>query len=362
MAMYALNEVKGMRLKMKNSKQDISVKQQVSDFKKTLSNNINDANQVFIISHKKLDYDAAASLLSMAVICKKHKKASYIIIDDKEEDLSDEVLQMVDKIKETFIVITTDHYENNRTDNDLLITVDVNKDYLTSLEGKYKKFKNIIIIDHHTIDENTIKTNKKLVINNTSSCSEIMYYLLSLYKINSINPILYTYLLAGIYLDTNKLNKNKYISTLDAVKELINKGADQNLVEDFFALDFESDRKVHALVDNLTLFNLRFMVSVLGDGTYTETEIAKAADYALNYKCDAVIVAGKTEDGGYKICARGKGNIAVNNIMYILNNGGGNINNASGPLTYVDNEGEIKDGIKKVITFNKINNNTTNQT
>ena len=73
---------------MENSKQNISVKQQVSDFKKTLSSNINDANQVFITSHKKLDYDAVASLLAAAIICKKHKKASYIIIDDKEEDLS----------------------------------------------------------------------------------------------------------------------------------------------------------------------------------------------------------------------------------------------------------------------------------
>ncbi len=342
---------------MENSKQGSSVKQQVSEFKKILSSNINDANQVFITSHKKLDYDAVASLLAAAVVCKKHKKASYIIIDDKEEDLSDEVLQMIDRIKETFIVITTDHYENNRTDNDLLITVDVNKDYLTSLEGKYKKFKNIIIIDHHTIDENTIKTNKKLVINNTSSCSEIMYYLLNLYKINSTNQILYTYLLAGIYLDTNKLNKNKYVSTLDAVKGLINKGADQNMVEDFFALDFESDRKVHTLVDNLKLLDLRFMVSVLGDGVYTETEIAKAADYALNYKCDAVLIAGKTKDGGYKVCARGKNDIAVNNIMYILNNGGGNINNASGPLVYVDSEEKMEEKIKKVLTFNKINNN-----
>lgn len=339
---------------MENSKQSISLKQQINDFKKTLSSNINDANQVFITSHKKLDYDAVASLLSMAIICKKHKKASYIIIDDKEEDLSDEVLQMVNKIKETFIIITTDHYENNRTDNDLLITVDTNKDYLTSLEGNYKKFKNIIIIDHHITDENTIKTNKKLVVNNTSSCSEIMYYLLNLYKINSLNPTLYTYLLAGIYLDTNKLNKNKYISTLDAVKGLINKGADQNMVEDFFALDFESDRKVHTLVDNLKLLDIRFMVSVLDEGIYTETEIAKAADYALNYKCDAVIVAGKTKEGGYKVCARGKNNIAVNNIMYTLNGGGGNINNASGPLIYVDSEEQMEEEIKNVLTFNKI--------
>lgn len=337
------------------------LKQKINAFRSALTNEIDACNQVFLISHEKPDFDAIASLASMALVCKKHKKAPYIIINDDLSNLSEEINEMIDKIKEKFIVITVDDYEKNRTDNDLLVAVDVNKGFMTALEGKYKQFKNIVIIDHHGEDENTIRTNKKLVLLDVSSCSEILYYLLNQYKITSSDPCYYTYLLAGIYLDTNKLNKNKFPGTLDAVSGLIGKGADQSKVDDFFALDFESDRRVHSLVDKTVPVNTTIMLSVCSDGIYTKEEIAKAADYALNYKCDASIIVAKMADGGYGVSARSKGNgrIGIANIMNILNGGGGNAVNASCPTIYVDGDAKLqaellRDEIIKIITFNKV--------
>lgn len=342
-----------------NEKQSVLLKQTLNEFRNVLTSSIKDCNQVFLIAHEKPDFDAIASLGAAGLICKKHKKAPYIIIDDSFDDLSDEAKEMIDKIKEKFIVITVDDYESNKTNNDLLIALDVNKGFRTALDGKYKQFKNIIIIDHHSEDENTIKTKNKFISLDASSCSEILYYLLNQYKITSSDISYYTFLLAGIYLDTNKLSKNKFPSTLEAVGGLINKGADQSKVDDFFALDFESDRRVHSLVDKTIPINTTVLVSVSDDGLYTQEEIAKAADYALNYKCDAVIIAAKMKDGSYGVSARGKGDdrISIDNIMYILNGGGGNSINASCPPIFKDSDDELSD-IKKdivdILTFKKI--------
>lgn len=338
-----------------NEKQPDILKQTINEFRGTLTKNLKECSQVFLVAHEKLDFDAIASLGAMALVCKRHKKAPYIIINDNPQDLSEEVNEMIDKIKEKFIIMSVDEYENSRTENDLLITIDVNKGFKTSLDGKYKQFKNIIIFDHHSEDENTIKTKNKLILSNVSSCSEMMYYLLKQYNITSSDSSYYTFLLAGIYLDTNKLNKNKFVSTLEAVAGLINKGADQSMVDDYFALDFESDRKVHSLVDSAVPVNMTVFVSVCDDFTFTKEEIAKAADYMLNYKCDAAIVAAKTKEGNYDVSARGKivDKVGIDNIMYILNGGGGNTINASCSSIYKDGD-DIRNEILDILTFKKI--------
>lgn len=341
---------------MKNGeKKSSGIKQIINDFRSVITENVGDCNQVFLIAHENPDFDAVASLGAMALICKKHKKAPYIIIDDNLDDLSDEINEMIDKIKEKFIVISVEDYKNNVTDNDLLIAVDVNKDFRTALSGKYKQFKNIIIIDHHSEDENTIKTKNKLIQLDVSSCSEIMYYLLNQYKITSSDLSYYTFLLAGIYLDTNKLSKNKFSSTLDAVSGLISRGADQSKVDDFFALDFESDRRVHSLVDKMIPITTTVLVSVCDDGFFTKEEIAKAADYALNYKCDGAIIAAKMKDGSYGVSARGKGidRLGIDNIMFILNGGGGNSVNASCPPIFTDAD-ELKQDIVDILRLKKL--------
>lgn len=338
-------------------KQTLNLKQDIKEFGKILIDRIEDCNQVYLISHEKPDFDAIASLGAMALVCKRHKKASYIIINEDFNTFSDEIKEMIEKISEKFVIVDAHHHENNKTDKDLLICLDVNKSFNTALDGKYKEFKDIMIVDHHFEDENTIKTsrNYKFIRSDVSSCSEIMYYLLRQNKIIPSDDAYYTYLLAGIYLDTNKLNKNRFNSTLDAAKELINKGANQSKVDDFFALDFESDRRVHSLVNKMIPITTTIFVSVCNEGIYSKEEVAKAADYGLGFKCDGTIVAATKEDGSYMVSARSKGHIGVANIMHILNNGGGNLVNASCPPIYVDdsNPDILKEKIIKILTFNK---------
>ena len=341
-------------------KQTVVLKNKISEYKEKLTELIKDANQVYITAHKNPDYDAIASLGAMALICKKLKKAPYIVLDkDDYEELNDEEAKMLEKIKEKFVVINMDDYESNKVDNSLLITVDVNKTFMTAFKNKYKDFKNILIVDHHKEDEDTIKTKNKLILDDlASSCSEILYYLLQQYRITPSDVDYYTFLLAGIYLDTNQCAKNMFPSTHECISELIEKGAEKMKVERIFAPDFESDRRVQRLVDDTKWLTLRFAIGIGNEEEYTKEEVAQAADYALKYVCEAAIYLGKDKDGKYNVSARSnRGNVDIAYLMHELNNGGGNDVSASCPAIYVDADSKeeekniLFDKIKKIIYY-----------
>lgn len=325
------------------------LKHTIADFKTVLKESINECNQVFLIAHTDLDFDAIASLAGTALICKRFKKAPYIIIDDDLNNMSDHLLWTLDRIKDKFIVITTSDYEQNKTDNDLLIVLDTNKEHKTYLQDKYKQFKNIIIIDHHTEDDNTIKRSKKLIVPEVSSCSELIYYIVKQFNITSKNLDYYTLLLAGVYLDTDNKNKNMYPSTYDCIKELQLKGADQSKIAELFSLDYDSDRRVHRLIDKAHFKNIRIATAISGEEEYSREEIAKTADHLLKYNCDVSIASGKGSDGRYFVSARSKNeSFGIDEVMRILNNGGGNYSSAACEPLYVDQDKDEKEIAKEI--------------
>ena len=194
-----------MNKELDNKNQIENLHKKINTFKDRLVDLINDCNQVYLTTHLGPDYDAIASLGAIGLICKKFKKAPYIIIDQKDYDnLSNDRTEMFEKLKEKFVVINREDFENNKVENSLLIVVDVNKSFMTPMKNNYKDFENIIIIDHHLEDENTIKTKNKLIMKEVSSCSEILFWLLKKYKVKPSDSIYYTYLLTGIELDTNE--------------------------------------------------------------------------------------------------------------------------------------------------------------
>lgn len=322
----------------KNKKQIRTLNEKITEFKDKITGLVTECNQVYLTTHMSPDYDAIASLGALGLICKKLKKAPYIIVDQKDYDsLPQDRAEMFDKLKEKFVIINKQDFENNKVENSLLIMVDVNKGFMTPMKNNYKDFSNIIVIDHHLEDENTIKTKNKLILKEVSSCSEIMYWLLKKYKIKSSDPIYYTYLLTGIALDTDKGNKNVYASTESCRGELKINGADDMVVSSYFSLDFEQDRKIQKLIDETIWKTFRYGIIVGNKEEYTKEEIAKAADYLLKYTCEAAIVCARNKDGSYDVSARSnKGDVDIAFLMHELNNGGGNFNSASCPAIFVD--------------------------
>lgn len=349
-----VNETKiGTNQQEKKQTQIDVLNKKVNDFKEKLTKQISDCNQVYLTTHMDPDYDAIASLGAIGLICKSLKKAPYIVVDEKDYDnLPNDRTEMFEKLKEKFVVINKEDFENNKVENSLLITVDVNKGFMTPLKNNYKDFSNIVIIDHHEEDENTIKAKHKLITKEVSSCSELMYWLIKKYKIEPSDLCYYTFLLTGIKLDTNKGEKNMFPSTDLCISGLKLKGADDLVASSYFSLDFEQDRKIHRLINETIWKTLRFAIIVGNNEIYTKEEVAKAADYLLKYTCEAAIVCGKNKDGGYFVSARSnRENVNLPLFMYELNNGGGNMVSASCPPIYVDSESL---GKEKEILFKKI--------
>lgn len=296
----------------------------LKEFKVRLEERIKGAGQVFIVPHVKADLDAIASSVGMALLAKKLGQTPYLIIDEHPLAMEYGVKVVYDEIIKNGLVpvISSEKYAKLHSDNDLLITVDLNKKYLTSCQSYLSDFKNIVVIDHHKPDENTIETEDLYIDLTVSSASEIITELLCSFGVKFDKRVA-EYLLAGIYLDTSTLTKNVGDNTFDINQKLKKKGAEVEKVMDLFAYDFDSDRKVHDLVNKTTFFTYTIAFALADKETkYTREELAKVADYLLKYRADASFAAGYITDELVSISARSKGKVDVGDIMKKFQGGG----------------------------------------
>lgn len=293
-------------------------------FKVELDRRLNNISQVFIVPHMGVDFDAIASCIGMSLIVKKLGISCYIIIDDLPLKIDSGVKLIMEEIDKKVNIINMDKYRQLFGDNDLLILMDVNKSNLICCGNYLNQFKDIIIIDHHNEDENTVNCDCKFIDKSISSISEIVTELMNFYSLKYDKRIA-DYLLAGIYLDTNKLTKNVSAKTMGLVSKLISKGGSLDRVNEFFEEDFVSDRKVQDLVGKANFLTYNIATCIADDSiVFTKEELAKAADYLLKYKVDAAFAAGFIDDDLISISARSKGKIDVGEVMSQLD-GGGNL-------------------------------------
>ncbi len=228
---------------------------------------------------------------------------------------------IVDELnRESNLVIDKNKYLKEKNSDDLFILTDVNKKNLISVNDILND--NILIIDHHNENENTVNASYKYINTKMSSASEIVTKLITMLKIK-IPASIANYLLAGIYLDTNKLTKNTSSDTFKTVSKLIDSGASINRVADFFTEDFTSDRRVQNLVNKLDINHYTVGTIIADENEIVEAvELAKAADYSLRYGLDAVFAMGKISDDVISISARSKGMLNVGEVMSQLQGGG----------------------------------------
>ncbi len=321
------------------------------DLKLILDEKIKESEQVFLVPHIKADFDAIASCIGMNEIVRKLGKEAFLIIDEAIIEMEPGVKIVVEELKslpcfkDRITIINSEKYQKVKSDNDLLITLDLNKTYLTSVQSYLDEFKNIIVIDHHKTDDNTIKTDLLYVDVNLSSVSELLTELLCLYSIKYDKRIA-EYLLAGIYLDTDSLKRNVTSKTYRTISKLLEKGADIGKVNDLFTFDFVSDRKVQDLVGKTRFLTYTFAIALADEDTlYSREELAKVADYLLKYRTDASFAIGHISENEISVSARtAKGIIDVGEVMKELG-GGGSPFSAAAKIT-----AQNIDEVEKVLT------------
>lgn len=322
----------------------------IKDLKINLEQKILQSNKVVIVPHNVIDFDAIGSAIGLAEIVKKLKKVPYVVVNDLQYKLDKGVQIILNNIKDKTTVINKEKYLEIKEPNDLFILTDVNKEYLISLRDEIKRIdrNNVIIIDHHDVDKSTVDTDFKYIDTNISSASEIVTKLLQLFKVK-ISSDVANYLLAGIHLDTNRLKKNTSSDTFKTIAKLLECGANNEIINKWFIEDFNSYTRVHSLVGKAEMMNFSIAI-VKGEDTniYTKEELAKAADYLLNFGVDASFVIGDIGNNIISISARSNDKIDVGSVMRDMN-GGGHRYSAATKITDVD-EDEVYKKLVKVIT------------
>lgn len=305
------------------------------------------SNKMIIIPHNYVDFDAIGSSLGLSLIAKNYGKKSRILIDDDINNLESNIKDIINNVKDNESIYNKEEFIKNYNYDDMYVLTDVNKKNLISVGDELDNPSKTIIIDHHHENENTINSNYKFIDSKISSASEAVVKLLSCYKIKIPNDIA-NYLLAGIYLDTNKLTKNVNSNTMNMVAKLLSSGANINYVLSLFKEDYYSDRKVQKLVSKIDMMNCSYAI-LLGDNEiiYSREELAKAADYALKFGFDAVFAVGKISEQIISVSARSISQIDVGKVMESLG-GGGNHYSAATKLndTTVDEVGKT---LKKIL-------------
>ncbi len=294
--------------------------QNIKNLKVYLESKILASNNVVIVPHMGIDFDAIASAIGLSQIAKKLKKPSCIVVDDPVYKIDSGVQTIIEEAKKDFLIVTREKYLQSSNPNDLFILTDVNKEYLIALKEEIKG--NVVIIDHHNPDDKTVKSDYSLIDSTYSSASEILVQLMCQFKIKP-TPEVANYLLAGIYLDTNKLTKNVNPETMKIVAKLLEYGANMNYVTDLFTEDFISDRRVQDLVSKAKITTYSIAIALAdSDCEYTKEELAKVADYLLKYRVDAAFSIGNIGENVIAISARSKEKVNVSYIMKQLNGGG----------------------------------------
>ena len=310
-------------------------------------------DRVFIVPHNRPDMDAIGASIGMALICKKHKKMCFIVIDDETEKLESATKKVINEIGNEFDIIRASEIPSLITKKSLMICVDVNKSNLISTKKYLDIFNDVFVLDHHKTDDNTIKTNHLFVDESLSSTCEEVSKLLFLNEVDfSMDHA--NYLLAGIILDTNRLSKNVSSETFNVASKLTDKGADAMVANNMFLEDFEHDRAIQRLVDNTIFPTYVFAIASDKEDShkiYDVEDIAKASDYLLKYQVNATFAIAYIDEETISISARSKGIIDVSKIMAVFG-GGGNEHSAAARIKDMSIE-EVKSKLNSmIIPFN----------
>ena len=333
----------------------------------TLEKNLNNKSKVFIISHRRPDYDSLGSAAGVFSIIKQMGHDAYILIEEEIDNLDNDIIKIIDDYRNILNIINLKEYELLKNKNNILIMVDVNKKNRIIDSEILEDFKKIIIIDHHDIKEGeTVEKSIKLIYPSASSSSELVAQSLLLKNEKEdknkylISKDVATLLYAGIELDTDRFKSKTTNITHAVANKLLEHGADKEYINNLF----RNDRVTYNTIANMIIketvirqYTKDFKElgiaytrnKELKDHVYTPEELAKAADLQVEFKdTDAVFTIGFIKPKLVAISARSSSHaIDVGRILEKLE-GGGNSTSA-GTQIKTENIEKVEEKLIKVV-------------
>lgn len=300
--------------------------------KNVLKAEIKSSDNVYIIGHNYTDLDAFGASLGISLIANKFNRKSFIILDDKVIEKS--VNKALYSVKNKFNFIKSSELKNISLAKSLLIIVDTNKENLVSVD--FKLFNKVIVIDHHDIDKNTIKTDLCFIDTKKSSTCEIASDLLNTFKIKFDSNIA-NIILSGIVLDTNSFSLRSTCDTFKSATYLLYNGASTVSVQYLLKQDIKKFINRQKMLTNVSIINGNIAIAKgVKQDFYRREDLAKTADTLLLFdKIETSFVIGNLSNGEIGISGRTLGKLNVGNILKMLGGGG---NSSEGAASIKDSD------------------------
>ena len=293
---------------------------------------IEKSSSVLIMGHQDMDMDALGAALGVYEMCRAVDKQSYIVYEPKltEKKTRTALTSQFSKDELSKIVISSKEALDRIKPSTLLVVVDVSRPKMTMCPELLERTKKIIVIDHHRrapddIIEDTVLT---YIEPSASSASELIAEMFKYSRRLSgkkIRPIIATFMLSGIFLDTGFFKtKNVGVKSFEACYTLKENGADNGLADDLLKDEYEEYIFINKILSTMkTPYYGIVYCQVDEDEIVERTVLAKVANQCINLKgINAAFVIGKTANDEVRISARSDGTVNVQVLCERLGGGG----------------------------------------
>ena len=295
---------------------------------------ITEANRVFVIGHRDMDFDCMGSALCMSALAQAYEKECYVVSESGgiEPQLNKGFQLYKPALSKRHKFIRDELAARMIRDDDLLIVVDHNNPKQTGAILTLDEANRIIVIDHHRRSEDFIG-NPLLVYVETSASStcELVAEFLP-YQTNRISLSLEekTLMYLGILVDTNRFRNRTGSRTFEAVAYLKKLGIDAIAAENMLKEDYDAFAAKTEIMNCSKPYADNMIIAAVDDKhLVNRTLMSQVADNMLEIKdVEAGFVIAKINDNEVAISARSKGIVNVQIIMEKMH-GGGHFNAAA---------------------------------
>lgn len=316
--------------------------------KAKLDEYIESATGIYIMGHRYLDLDALGASIGIYEYIKSKGKKPVILINDRKFEKG--VKKVLDSLNNTFAIKRTSRIKSRINNKSLLVIVDTNKGYLLQDPTVLEKFDNVVVIDHHDSNEQTISNGLIIIDRNASSTCEMITDLIDYEKLDITKEVA-TIILSGIVLDTNNYVIKTTTDTFRTSYILSKQGADAQHVQFLLKQDLKKYLARQKVLTNIKQIKKVALTSGKSNVIYRREDLAKIADTLLLFdNIEASFIVGKLDDKSIGISARSLGRINVGKVLESFNGGGDEFEaGASIKNTTIKNvEGELKEIIKSL--------------
>jgi cyclic-di-AMP phosphodiesterase len=298
----------------------------------TIKDFIGRASNVLIMGHDQADLDAFGSMLAVYHMAGVSKKQVRMIID---EDKLDRTVQHVyerikEEMKERFV--TSDQALKLINSDTLLIVCDTQSPKVVMDQEILKKVKQLIVIDHHRVNEEGFDSIFSYIEPYASSTIELVMELLNFYNMEDeirISEFEATIMYSGLIVDTNNFTFRTNARTFEVAARLKELGADIFEVKTWLRKDLKRTLAINKLLNKIEIYLDRFAFVVTHELHKDRILLAQVAEEALAIDgVQAAFAIAKAKEDTVGVSARSYSSVNVQVLMEALG-GGGHLNSAA---------------------------------